>query len=172
MKVHRFESKNKSSQPKKGRTPMDAALTYLSARARTVREVERHLDEQNYGEFEVQQVVDRLIELGYLNDEEYARSFINSRLASKPVSRRKLYEQLAARELPTDLIKEALRDIPDDQEYENALTIARKYAAQLAGLPPNEFMMRLNRRIVSRGFSYEDARRAVETVLEEVKADA
>ena len=41
-------------------TPMDAALDYLSDRARTVREVEEKLDSLNYGEYEVNQVISRL----------------------------------------------------------------------------------------------------------------
>ena len=48
-------------------TPMDAALDYLSDRARTVREVEEKLDSLNYGEYEVNQVISRLIELKYLD---------------------------------------------------------------------------------------------------------
>lgn len=60
-------------------TPMDAALDYLSDRARTVREVEEKLDSLNYGEYEVNQVISRLIELKYLDDENMRR--ISSRPA-------------------------------------------------------------------------------------------
>ena len=38
---------------KVGNTPMDAALKFLTAKARTVREMEDHLDSLNYGEYEV-----------------------------------------------------------------------------------------------------------------------
>ena len=55
------------SKPKKaietGRTPMDSALRFLGARARTIREVERHLDACEYGEVEVYETVERLKEL-------------------------------------------------------------------------------------------------------------
>ena len=73
---------------------MDAALSYLSARMRTVREVEDKLDDLQYGEGDILVTVERLKELNLLNDEEYAREFVRSRLASKPVSRQKLYLDL------------------------------------------------------------------------------
>ena len=51
---------------KVGNTPMDAGLKFLTAKARTVREMEDHLDSLNYGEYEVYQVVERLKELGLM----------------------------------------------------------------------------------------------------------
>ena len=53
-------------------SPMDAALTYLTDRMRTVREVEDKLDDLQYGEADILAVVERLKELNLLNDEEYA----------------------------------------------------------------------------------------------------
>lgn len=145
---------------------MDAALSHLSTRARTVREMERYLDTQQYGEYEVQQVVDRLQELGYLDDAAYAEDFVRTRLAAKPVSRRRLYEQLHAHELPKEIIEAALRDVPDEDEQENAQRVAEKFATQFAHLPQDELAKRVMRRLTSRGFSYEDARAALEAAVE------
>ena len=80
----------RKSKKEKGVSPMDAALGYLARRGRTVREMELYLDGQNYGEYEVYAAVERLKELGYLDDRRYAEEFVRSRLATKPVSRRKL----------------------------------------------------------------------------------
>ena len=142
---------------------MDVALKYLVSRPRTIREVERHLDEKQYGEYEVQQVVDRLIELGYLNDQAYAQEFVRSRLATKPVSRQKLYQQLSNHELPKDIILAALEQVPKEQEEENALAVAKKVAAQLerGNISAEEANVRMMRRLLGRGYSYEDARKAV-----------
>ena len=71
-------------------SPMDAALSYLTGRMRTVREVEDKLDDLQYGEGDILTTVARLKELNLLNDGEYAREFVRSRLATKPVSRQKV----------------------------------------------------------------------------------
>ena len=113
-------------------SPMDAALDYLSDRARTVREVEEKLDSLNYGEYEVNQVISRLIELKYLDDEKYAADFIATRLATKPISRKKLWTQLYAHKLSKDVINAALEAVTPETEQENALTVAKKFNAQFA----------------------------------------
>src|SRR5512133_3202225 len=101
--------KKSMSKPKKasdtGRTPMDAALRFLGARARTVRETERHLDACEYGEVEVYDTVERLKELGLLNDTAFAEEYVRTRLATKPVSRAHLREQLLAHEVEAQSIE-------------------------------------------------------------------
>ncbi len=165
--MRKIQTEKKESKAERGHTPMDAALGFLAARERTVREVERYLDEQQYGEIEVQQVVDRLQELGYLNDAAYAARFIETRLNTKPISRGKLQEQLLAHELPREIAADALKAVGDEHERQNALRVARKHAAQLQAYAPEEREQRLLRRLVSRGYSYEDSRLAIESLSPE-----
>jgi len=73
---------------------LSVALYGTVSRPRTVREMENYLDGQNYGEYEVYAAVERLKELKYLDDVRYAADFVSTRLATKPLSRRKLKEQL------------------------------------------------------------------------------
>ncbi|MDL2258470.1 regulatory protein RecX [Eubacteriales bacterium OttesenSCG-928-K08] len=164
--MRKFLSKNKVTQAQKGKTPMDAALRYLSSRARSVREVERYLDEQQYGEYEIQQVVDRLTELGYLNDANYADEFVRTRLNTKPISRGHLKTQLLAHELPADIIDEALSKITAEQEFENTLAVAQKHFAQLESYPEKERNERLYRRLLGRGFSHDNIMRAIRCLNE------
>lgn len=148
----------------RGRRPMDAALHYLSTRARTVREVERYLDGENYGESEVQQTVERLQELGYLNDKEFASEFVKTRLNTKPISRYKLQEQLNSHEIPREIVEQALESVDDDMEKQNAVLVAKKYARQMQNIPNPERSRRLMQRMVGRGFSYDISRLALETL--------
>ncbi len=149
------------------RTPMDAALYYLGLRARTVREMERYLDEKQYGEYEVYQVVERLKELDYLNDEKYAADFIRSRLSSKPVSRRRLAEQLYQHGVEKEIIDRQLGEISDIEETENARAVAEKYMQQFAALPERERAERVIKRMTARGFSYE----TIKSVLREIEVE-
>ena len=113
---------------------MDAGLKFLTAKARTVREMEDHLDSLNYGEYEVYQVVERLKELGYLDDAKYAADFVSTRLAARPVSRRKLREQLYTHKLPKGLIDAAMEQVTDETEWAGARTVAEKFARQFSAL--------------------------------------
>ena len=158
------------SKPKKvsdtGRTPMDAALRYLGARARTVREVERHLDTCEYGEVEVYETVERLKELNLLDDLAFANEFVRTRLATKPVSRAHLREQLLAHETEADAVEQALSQVDEEAQERSAELTAEKYARQYARLPQEERNEMVIRRLLSRGYSYDEARAALRAVSE------
>jgi len=149
-----------------GRTPMDAALHFLGYRARSVREMERYLDEKQYGEYEIMQTVERLHELGLLDDEKFCRDFIESRLRTKPISRRHLREQLFAHEIATDIIEAALSMVTDEFEFQNAVSVADKYLVQFQDLERDERFERTLQRLLGRGFDYTVSRSAIETVAE------
>ena len=140
---------------------MDAALRYLGARARTVREVERHLDSCEYGEVEVYETVERLKELGLVDDLAFANEFVRTRLATKPISRAHLREQLLAHEVEAQAIEQALLQLDDDAQRQSAISVAEKYARQYARLAPEERDEMVLRRLLSRGYSYDDARAAL-----------
>ncbi len=138
----------------KGVSPMDTALKYLDIKPRTVREVELRLDEAEFGEQEICDVILRLKELNYLNDNDYAANFIRTRLACKPLSRRKLRDQLYTHKVPKDIIDEALCAVSDDIEMQNALTVAKKFCAQFSALEEYPRAGRVAKRLASRGFDY------------------
>ena len=146
---------------------MDAALSYLTGRMRTVREVEDRLDELQYGEGDILITVERLKELNLLNDEEYAREFVRSRLATKPVSRQKLYMDLRAHRVPEELIEAALDALPSGTESDNALEVARKFWRQMSALEEPVRRERVLRRLMGRGFSTEASLAAIRQVAEE-----
>lgn len=161
-----------NKRKKRGDTaPMDAALKFLGYRARTVREVERHLDECQYGEVEIMDVINRLTELNLVDDRAYCDEFIASRLRAKPISRRHLYEQLSAHEADRETIREALEAaIDEERELENAVEVAKKYIRQFEGLSENERAARVQNRLINRGFGYETAQTALRLLTEEEDA--
>ena len=148
-------------------SPMDAALSYLTGRMRTVREVENKLDDLQYGESDIQATVERLQELNLLNDEAYAREFVRSRLATKPVSRQKLYLDLRAHKLQEDIIQTVLDELPTETEADNALEVAKKFWRQMSALEEPIRRERVLRRLTSRGFSAEASLAAIREAAEE-----
>ena len=146
---------------------MDAALSYLTGRMRTVREVEDRLDALQYGEGDILMTVERLKELKLLDDETYAGEFIRSRLATKPVSRQKLYMDLKTQQVPEECIRMALEELPKETESNNALEVAQKFWRQMGHLPEKERRDRVLRRLMSRGFSTEASLAAIRQAAEE-----
>lgn len=146
---------------------MDAALSFLTTRMRTVREVEDKLDDLQYGEADILATVERLKELSLLNDEAYAQEFVRSRLATKPVSRHKLYLDLRAHKLPEEIIRSVLDELPMETEADNAREVAKKYWRQMSALEEPVRRERVLRRLTSRGFSAEASLAAIREAAEE-----
>ncbi|MBQ4341094.1 MAG: RecX family transcriptional regulator [Clostridia bacterium] len=140
----------------------DAALSYLTPKARTVREVELKLDEGNYSEGEIMLVIERLIGAGLLDDERYARDFVESRLATKPVSRFRLEEQLRGHFVPQSAIDAALEAVAADTESGNALAVAKKYLRQFENVEDErEKLRRVYTRLQTRGYAHDTIMQAL-----------
>ena len=152
---------------KKGKSALEASFDYLSARPRTIREMEDHLDQLNYGEVEVYEAVERLKELGYLDDGRYARDFIASRLSTKPVSRRKLREQLLGHHIDSGIVDEAVGELGEESDYAAALEVAEKFYRQFEGREEKERCQRTMKRLVGRGYPYGVIKAAMEKVCGE-----
>ncbi len=145
----------------------DTALRFLTPKARTVREVEMKLDEGDYSEGEIMQTIERLVSAGLLDDEKYARDFIESRLNTKPVSRFRLEQQLKGHYVPNDIIEAALDSLSGDTELENAVKTARKFYDQFQSIEDEETRRRrVYLRLQTRGFSHDTIIRAIEAVTE------
>ncbi|MBR4435580.1 MAG: RecX family transcriptional regulator [Clostridia bacterium] len=149
---------------KRGASAYDTALVFLTPKARSVREVENRLDECDHSEIEIIETVERLTRAGLVNDEKYAHDFVESRLNTKPVSRRKLMEQLEGHFIPKSAIDEALETITDEIELANARKVGEKYFRQFASLELDERLRRVGLRLMSRAYGYDD----IKTVLAEL----
>lgn len=141
---------------------MDRAMSYLTSRDRTKQEMLLYLKDKGYDTEEIAAVIARLEELGLIDDEKYAEGFVRSRLAAKPHSKSSLYRQLYTHHVPETIIDSVLDHVPEDSDFENALSVASKFCRQFRELDPDLRRRRVLTRLQSRGYSYEISRRAYE----------
>lgn len=89
---------------------MDAAAAFLAVRPRSVAETRRRLRHLGYQHALVDQVVERLIEMEYLDDEAFARAWVESRDRARPRGETALRRELAlkgvAREVSDAILAE------------------------------------------------------------------
>jgi len=89
---------------------MDAAARFLEVRLRSVEETRRRLIRAGYPAELVTRVVDRLVELGYLDDEAFARAWVESRDRAHPRGTAALRRELAAKGVASEIIGRALEE--------------------------------------------------------------
>lgn len=101
---------------------------------------------------QAQEVIDRLIDGGYLDDERYARAFVNDKFKFNGWGRIKIAYQLRAKGISQDCIDEALTLI-DDESYEQALLqLLTAKASTLRGKEPQQARAALQRFATGRGY--------------------
>ncbi len=87
---------------------MEAAARFLEARPRSIVETRRRLARAGYPEALVEQVLSRLVEVGYLDDEAFARAWVESRDRTRPRGATALRRELLLRGVAPDVIAAAL----------------------------------------------------------------
>ena len=98
---------------------LDAAARYLEARPRSVAEVRRRLTTAGYRSDLVEAAVERLIDLRYLDDDAFARAWVESRDRARPRG-----EHALRRELDLKGVERSLVDTILDDRREAAMAVA------------------------------------------------
>ena len=142
---------------------MQRAFRLLSYKARTIEEMRRRLLEKEWAEEEtVEQVISRLCELNYLNDEDYATNFASSRLAMKPLGPTRLRIDLQRKSLPAATVDAALTNAYDERPEEELIDQLISKRIRLKGRPGDrDARNKLIAYLMRRGFSYELVMRKV-----------
>ncbi len=110
------------------RKALDKALRLLSYRDRTRSEIRKRLLGEDFPEDIVDDVVDRLLGMGYLDDRKFSRDWVKARTIAKPMGRTRLACELRAKGVDAPAVEEALESLDENAEYELALSLARKKA--------------------------------------------
>ena len=129
----------------------EIALRQLTVRARTRAELARALARKNVPEEVADSVLDRLTEVGLIDDAVFARDWLAAG-GRRQKSRRVLLGELAEKGVDRELIDEAAGELEAERDYEVARGFAARKATALAGLEPAVRYRRLAGALARRGF--------------------
>lgn len=142
---------------------MNQAMYYLGSRARTVRQVEDYLIKKEHDEHTIAQVMEKLLEYKLLDDEAYARRYIETRKSSsgKYLLRQKMKQQ----GLDESTISDAIEEIPFEEQVAAAKALLEK---KLANDEREDALRRAVQSVMRRGFAYDAVRAAADQYKEEL----
>jgi len=142
------------------------ALNQLSMSPKTRAQLEKALARKGTPEDVVKTVLDRLTELGYVDDLAYAQMFIRSKTQTKHLARRAMSYELAKRGVHKDLIEEALLDITTEDEWEMARQLVAKKLRSMTDLGQEVITRRLMGILARKGYSGAIAGAVIREALE------
>lgn len=93
---------------------LEAAARFLEARSRSVAEVRRRLTGAGYRAELVEGAIERMLELGMLDDEAFARAWVESRDRARPRGERAIRSELGLKGVERAIIDAVLADRRSD----------------------------------------------------------
>ena len=146
---------------------MDKAITLLSMRSRTEKEIVDSLRRNAYPEETIARVMQRLVEAGYINDTDYATQYTSSRL-TRGVGSRRIRMELRKKGVSADTIDDTITALDDEDILNSAIKTAEK-AARGKNMSDRADRQKVLAALARRGYDYDIARTALDTVLDEAE---
>jgi regulatory protein len=146
-------------------------LGKLTAQARTRHELAETLKQRNISEDVARNVLDRMEEVGLVDDAEFARSWVASRQRRRRLSKRALSVELSRKGVDRELADAALERVESQDEYAAACDLAQSKASSLEGLDWAVQYRRLAGALARRGFGAEVSRQVIGEVLNRRRDD-
>ncbi len=102
------------------------AVRYLGYRPRSEKEVRDYLQKKQYDEKNIFKVIGQLKHYGYINDETFARLFVENRIRYNPKSRFALEYELKQKGISSHIRDTLLTDYNDNHMARKALGFKRR----------------------------------------------
>jgi regulatory protein len=147
---------------------VDSAVRLLTYRPRSIAEIRRNLNEKLIDESVIEAALHRLSDLGYLDDEAFARFWVENRTAFKPLGPTALRYELRQKGVAEAIIQ----DVLESQDVtEAARQAAAGHVRRLRGMDQRTFRQKLGSFLQRRGFSYEVINGVVSELIETLETE-
>jgi regulatory protein len=147
------------------KTAKNQALRYLSYRDRSILEVTQYLEKKEHPQRIIQQALDALIELNYVNDQRFALEWGQYKINKQKLGKSRLYLELLNKGIDKEVLESTLAILYEDNpETELAIQCARKKINSLQGVEENKKKRRLIQYLKRRGFSADIVYQSIKIV--------
>ncbi|MER7798129.1 regulatory protein RecX [Microbacterium sp. NPDC096154] len=140
----------------------------LRRRSLSASEARAKLRESELEPEAIDEIVDRLVRLGALDDAKLAEQLVHAGVERKKQGRRAIAQSLSARGIDRAVIDEALAELPDD-DFDRALEYARGKARTLLRYDEETALRRLSGQLARRGYGGGLAMSAARAALDEAR---
>lgn len=146
---------------------MEKALFYLSRRSRSAREMSVYLKKKGFRTEHIDSVIDTLSSRGYINDYDFAVSFIRNRISMKKYGVERIKKDLFLKGIDRNIIDKTLEEcnaysVDEDVLFNMAM---KKYNSVK---DKKNSYMKTRAFLQSRGFDYDSIRKVLAGVIKEM----
>jgi regulatory protein len=134
--------------------PYDVAVRYLGGRPHSVAEIARHLRSKRFDPVAIDAAIDKLRAQRYVDDEAFARYWVEQRERFKPRGDRALKSELLGKGVSRDVVDVVLGERAPDADVELAKRALSRPMTRWATLSPPERKRKIHTYLAARGFDY------------------
>ena len=127
-------------------------LRQLSTQARTRHELAEILRRKGVPVEAATTVLDRMEEVGLVDDSQFAGAWVESRQQRRHLSRTALRQELQRKGVDRELVTAAVEEVSPDDEHAAALALAEKKLRSVRSLEPGVQRRRIAGALARRGF--------------------
>jgi regulatory protein len=147
--------------------PYEVAVRYLASRPKSVSEIARHLRSKRFDDMEVARAIDRLRAQRYVDDEAFARYWVEQRARFKPRGDRALRTELVQKGVARDVIEVVLGERAPDADAEQAKRALSRPLARWTTLSAPERKRKIHTFLAARGFDYATIEEVIRASVDE-----
>lgn len=145
------------------RRAYNKGLDLLSRRPHGTKELIKKLCEKGHKKESAEKACDRLLELGLLNDEEFARILANELYERKGYGVKRIKQELAFRGIDREIAENAIESLDIDTQTRIILVIEKKYKGKIND---EKGRKRAIDGLLRLGYSYSDIKSALNSIEE------
>ncbi|HEU5139198.1 MAG TPA: recombination regulator RecX [Bacillales bacterium] len=131
------------------------ALNSLSYRMRSVKEIKDYLRKKETASEVIEKVLERLEHHQYVDDREFAKSFVRSRKRTSTKGPGAIYQELRQKGVAEGEIVSALEEYPQEEQMETAAKFAAKQARQHRKKSNTDMKRSIAQSLAGKGFDRE-----------------
>jgi regulatory protein len=132
-------------------------LRYVAMRLRSRWEVETYLFRKEASPTLIEEILNKLSNIGMLDDKKLAQAYINDRQLLRPTSRRKIINGLRQKHVAEDIISETVEtEVDDDSNALQAVIVRKRQQSKY------QDDLKLMQYLARQGFNYGDIKAALQ----------
>lgn len=122
----------------------------LSYRARSIDEIKQYLARKKYSEETINKTITYLTKQGLLNDEQFAKQWVESRVTNKNSSIRQIKNELHQKKVSSEIINKVI-----EEQSINEADLIKELIVKKRTQPKYQDDLKLMQFLARRGFSYD-----------------
>lgn len=145
--------------------------SFLSYRMRSEQEVVMYLKKKNIDDPIVTQVIEQLSKQQYINDLEFAKSYVRDKKRFSSKGPLVILKELQEKGVSDSESRQALREFPEEEQLEVALQFITKKAGQAKKESHKALRQKLGLQLQQKGYTYEIIEEALNNLPEKSVED-